>query len=140
MADPLSMIASIAGLVALGAQVSNLLAQMISDAKAVDSVLTELTHNLLILCTVLAEVQAISTWRESAGDTLLPVVLERCESSLKELQALIEMFQTSVTTGRLQKRWLQLTWAGKQQQIAAISARISEHKATLTLTLQMQNA
>lgn len=140
MADPLSIIASITGLVALGVKVSNGLAQIISEAKAVDALLTELTNDLLVLCTILAEVEAISTWRESAGDHLLPAALERCDRTLKDLQAIIEIFQKSVARGGLQKRWLQATWASKQKQIASISARISEHKSTLTLALQMQNA
>lgn len=140
MADPLSIVASIAGLVALGAHVTNGLAELISAAKTADSQLTELTDDLLILCTILIEIEAISTWRESGGGNLLPVALQRCERTLMELQGIIEVFQDSIARGGLQKRWLQLTWINKQKQIAAISARISEHKATLMLSLQMQNA
>lgn len=114
--------------------------QIISEAKAVDSLLTELRDDLLVLCAILAELEGISTWRESAGDHLLPAALKRCDSSLKELKAIIELVQSPVTSGGLQKRWLQVTWVNKQKQIAAISARISEQTATLTLALQMQNA
>lgn len=140
MADPLSILASTAGLLALAVEVGNGLAQIISEAKATDSVLTELTNDLIVLGTILNELAAISTWRESGGDQLLPAALDRCDRSLKELQGIIEVFQASVEKGGLRKQWLQVTWITKQKQIAGIAVRISEHKSTLTLALQMQNA
>lgn len=140
MADPLSIAASIAGILTLAVQVSNGLAQIISDAKATDSLLTELTTDLLILCEILAKLQALSTWRESGSDHLLPTTLKRCDCLLKELQGIIVAVQESIATGGIQKRWAQITWSSKQKQIATISGRISEHKSTLMLTLQMQNA
>lgn len=140
MADPLSIAASIAGLLTLGVQVSTGLAQIISDAKAADSLLTELTTDILILGEVLASVGALSTWRETTSDHLLPTTLERCHGSLKELQAIIVTVQESAAKGGLQKRWMQIFWSSKQKDIAAISAKIFEHKSTLQLTLQLQNA
>lgn len=140
MADPLSIVASIAGLLTLGVQVSTGLAQIISDAKAADSLLTELTTDLLVLYEILSKLKLLSRWRESGSDHLVPITLERCHESLKEAQAIIVMIQESIAKGGLQKHWVQITWSGKQKQIAAISAKISEQRSILMLTLQMQNA
>lgn len=140
MADPLSIAASIAGLLTLGVQVSTGLAQIISDAKAADSLLTELTTDILILGEVLASVGALTAWRETTSDHLLPTTLERCHGSLKELQAIIVTVQESAAKGGLQKRWMQVFWSSKQKEIAVISGKISAHKSTLQLTLQLQNA
>lgn len=141
MADPLSIAASIAGILTLGVQVSTGLAQIISDAKAADSLLTEITNDLLMLCEILRKIEALTgKWRESAADPLLPNLLERCRGSLNQLESIIATVQESFAKGGLQRKWLQVTWASKQKEIATISGKISDYKSTLTLTLQMQNA
>lgn len=141
MADPLSIAASIAGLLTLGTQVTVGLTQIVSDAKAAHSLLTEISNDLLMLCEILRKIETlISKWRESAADALLPVVLEVCRGSLKELQTTITTVQETFVRGGMQKRWLQATWSSKKKEIAAISCKISDYKSTLTLTLQMQNA
>lgn len=141
MADPLSITSSIAGILILGVRVSTGLAEIISDAKTADSLLTEITNDLLILCDILGKIEALTCkWQASAADPLLPGLLERCRASLKELESIITAVQESFARGGLQKRWLQVTWASKQKEISAISGKISGYKSTLTLTLQMQNA
>lgn len=71
MADQLSIAASIAGILTL-VQGSTGPAQIISDAEAVDSLLMELTLDLSVQLEVIANLRAISTWRESWSDNTLP--------------------------------------------------------------------
>lgn len=141
MADPLSIAASVAGLITLGVQVSMGLTQIISDAQGAHTLLTEVSNDLLILCEILRNIDALtSRWRESTADLVLAGTLDGCRGSLKELQSMITTVQETFVRGGLQKRWLQATWSAKKRDIAAISCKITDYKSTLTLTLQMQNA
>lgn len=75
MADPLSIAASIAGILTLVVQVSTGLAQIISDAEAVNWLLMELTLDLSVLSEVLAGLGAVSAWRGSWSGSSLPTTL-----------------------------------------------------------------
>lgn len=141
MADPLSMAASIAGIIALGITVNSGIHQVISDAMSSDSLLFAISNDLRLLIDILGKIDALtSEWRQEDADPLLPSILAGCRESLEELQATVETVQDTFARGGLKKRWLQAIWSSKKKEIAAISVKISDYKSTLTLTLQMQNA
>lgn len=143
MADPLSIAASIAGLLTLGTQISVGLASVISAAKSAPSLLERVSNDLLLLCEIFRQLEVLirkRKWRKSAANSVLPATLERCRESFHELKTIVETFQNTFVGGGYRKRWLQVTWAVKEKEIASISSRMSDYKSTLTLALQMQHA
>lgn len=141
MADPLSIAASISGILGIGLRVSITLADVISDAQSAHSELTELLNDVIMLCEILRKIEAsTSNWKASTADPLLPGIFERCSASMNDLYTTINTTQEAFVNGGLSKMWLQATWFSRKKEIAAIATKITSYKSTLALTLQMQNA
>ncbi|KAL9118558.1 MAG: hypothetical protein Q9187_004898, partial [Circinaria calcarea] len=137
--DPLSVSASIIGLLAVAAKVTVLLTVLVDSAKAipqlVQSVLTEVSD----ISACLGQLQAFLTGAKSASRSRtslimveqVVVILAGCVSTFSELEAVAERLKTEQPIRALEK----LKWARKEGDISKILGRLQASKSSLNLIL-----
>lgn len=142
MADPLSIAASIAGLLKLGTDVGVGLAKFCSAARAAPSLLKEVSEGLPLLCGALRRLEVLLPELQMSAVDLesLERLLKQCNGSLCELKTVVGTLQSTFDKGGHQKMWLQATWPAKEEEISSLWAKLSDYKSTLALTLQVQQA
>ncbi|MCJ1479668.1 hypothetical protein MMC13_008354 [Lambiella insularis] len=137
--DPLSISASITGLIAAAVQVSALLKHLVSNAKgasaSAQSVLAEVSD--IGLCLNQLQGFLLGSHEVCGSRTSLImidqviVVLTNCVSIFSELEQTIEMLKTEQPTKVIDK----VKWARKETVISKILGRLQASKASLNLML-----
>lgn len=140
MADGLSIASSIAGIIALGSQVSIQLYQFIENVKSASSDVRDLVHEVTGLCSVLKQLRA--TFTKNGGlhnhqglSVDLRNVLISCEAKLEQLHVLVKAHEVQRGARYLSKKWKVWSWALQEREVRLLRAQLEAHKATLTITL-----
>jgi hypothetical protein len=135
--DPLSVTASIAGIITAAAQVSTILGQIKDAPKLVSAVLTEVDHIKLVFRALQNFLDRASrvTAERAALIQLEDVVVILTQTVLvfSELEALITPLSNRTATSYLSR----LTWTKVQPGVMRLLSQLQRHKTSLTLLLQI---
>lgn len=145
MADPLSVVASLGGLIMIGTRVSFVVSSFIESINSVPAQLKILSIELSTLVRVLTDLHSILHTSSEILDSVpglteseLSTVVSGCLAILVELQGLVHKY-TSMTDGKLARTWKQFQWFQKEKEIDALIKGLEMYKLTLTLTLNIAN-
>jgi hypothetical protein len=135
--DPLSIIASITGILTAAANVSNILGQVRDAPESVSAVLTEVNH-IKIVFTALQKFLDRSRRFAPQRAALIQlddvvVILTQTVLVFSELETLVLPISVQ---GRL-SQWQRLTWAWQQPAALRLVNQLQRHKASLSLILQI---
>lgn len=150
MADPLSVAASIAGLLAFGAGLSQYLLTCYDSLQSAPCNIRYLHIEVDTLCKILGNLEKLvpqSTADATATATVavspphealygdLRTVLASCMRIFQELELLVKRFAMSARDSKLAQKWTSFRWTLKEKMITRLRGQLETHKATLNLTL-----
>ncbi|TLD26935.1 hypothetical protein PspLS_05195 [Pyricularia sp. CBS 133598] len=139
MADPLSVAASVVGLITAAAQVSQVLTEVISKARSAPDECHKARNNVNDISGILGQLQlflnGVSRAPRSRTSLIMVdhvvVTLAACVTTFSELDALAASLQSDVEMSMLDR----LRWVSKEKQINNVLVRLESHKSSLTLML-----
>ena len=137
--DPLSVSASIIGLLSVAAKVTTLLVTLVNSAKGVSQLIQSMLTEVSDIGACLGQLQAFLTGIRSASRSRtslimveqVVVILAGCVSTFSELEAVAEKLKTDLPIRPLEK----LKWARKEDDILKILGRLQASKSSLNLIL-----
>lgn len=149
MADPLSVAASIIGLISFGGKLTSLLHTYIDNVASARIEIIETTRELEALCLVLRRLETV--YRPADWDADLKHVLDSCRRIFVELEkATGRAGGGKITAGECEetglaglggvagwtRRWKKLMWVlNEAKDIGRLRGYLEAHKATLSITL-----
>lgn len=141
MADPLSVAASVTGLIAAAAKISNVLYTVVNKARNAPDDCRKIKNELDDIRNVLAQLQVfiMGAKRPSASRAALIMVdqvvvtLAACVTTFSELDAFAEGLRNDAEMRILDR----LRWSTKESDIRLILSRLEAHKASVTLMLSI---
>jgi len=142
MADPLSIAASIAGLLSLGMRIGVTLNEFITSAKSAPASVRAISDELDTLTRVLTYIQEVITKDNGSKVVdagLLSAALSGCMKSFEELESRLSALRTQFQGNTVRKVWAQISWPTKEKEIVFMAQRLGEHKATLGIALQLKS-
>lgn len=143
MADPLSVAASIAGLVTLAAQTAKLIASITEELKRRKAELLSIGDEISSFCFVLNNLRSQLTSSESddaARNRGLDTLLAGCTRTLQSIQDLLGEIKEGHAKGGLGKMQAQLTYSSKMKSLEGLRGLLDKYKATLSIALLVQKA
>ncbi|KAI1276262.1 Rho GTPase activation protein [Xylaria sp. FL0933] len=139
MADPLSVSASIVGLITAGAKISQILAQVVRKAQHAPRELQNVQAEVASIQAVLGQLQnfLLGTQRASRSRTSLIMVdqviatLATCVTTFSELDSFAKVLEFVSDWGVPDR----LRWVAVESKIKEVLARLESHKTSLNLML-----
>jgi hypothetical protein len=139
MADPLSVAASVVGLLTAGAQITKVLTQVIDKARGAPEECRRIRNHVDDIRNVLAQLQLFVTGTSRAlrSRTSLILVdqvivtLAACVTTFSELDTFAQGLHSEAEMGVLDR----LRWASKQKDINDVLHRLESHKSSLSLMI-----
>ncbi|RSL66088.1 hypothetical protein CEP54_003914 [Fusarium duplospermum] len=140
MADPLSLAASIAGLISLADVTFKYLYKFIKAAKDAKDEVQNLTDQVNDLARVLRVLEALAESLEADGERFDPALrnhyLSHCDKTLEKVRTRVSKAIDSFSSGSKSKSLVrQLKWPFSASETTALLNEISNHKATINLAL-----
>ncbi|KAF2105386.1 hypothetical protein BDV96DRAFT_375446 [Lophiotrema nucula] len=141
--DPLSITASIVGILAAAGKLSELLSSIISTTKDAPQVVSALVHEVKDIQAALSSLQVLlddlssSPKRRTALIQIDSLIVTFTESvvTFSELERIISPFAAS-TSGKLPLR-TRLKWARAEGTCLKVAERLQRHKSSITLMLNI---
>lgn len=138
MADPLSLAASLAGLVSLSDSVFRHVYKYVRDAKAARDDITKIAQELQSFTGVLRSVQALAQSLEEDGDTYDPAIrvhhVYHCEQTLNKIQERMKRAVMKVEKARsIGSLVQQLKWPFSKTETQEILEELERHKNNMNL-------
>ncbi|KAL8831878.1 MAG: hypothetical protein Q9170_005105 [Blastenia crenularia] len=142
MADPLSIAAGVAGVLTAAAQISNLLIEFTKNSKNAPQTARIVLAEVSDISGTLAPLQSFLLGNESSDRSrteLLQIdqvitIMSGCVLTFSELEKLLDKLEAD-GKGILHR----IQWAKKEKAIASLIQRLQNHKASLSLILQVLN-
>lgn len=140
MADPLSIAASVMGLLAVGTAVSKTVFQIVNDTRSAPFVIRSLSQELEGLCKGLGSLAAmldggvLPSWQNFPAIELSEL-LGNIMEDFKSLQTILGEYRVTPSDGVLRQRWKQLLWVFRESDVDDLKKSIEAYKATLGLTM-----
>lgn len=133
MTDPISVTASIAGLIALGNTISQTIQFIRSSSEHVQALSDELDD----LCILLDRLQTTfaNVPRHELLWRYLKHVLTSCMERLQQLELLVKTYRVGVADGPMSQIWAQWRWNSREKEIIALKSQLEGYKSTLNITL-----
>jgi hypothetical protein len=139
MADPLSIAASVAGLLTLAAQTTKLIASIVSDIKNRQAELISIGLEISSFYLVLHELERrLNETTNTTSNERLDAVLAGCKRTLQSIQDLLTKIRDGPGKGGLRKIQGQLTYGSKMKSLEGLRALLDKYKATLNIALVLQ--
>ncbi|KAI1341959.1 hypothetical protein F5Y15DRAFT_413228 [Xylariaceae sp. FL0016] len=138
MADPLSIAASVAGLVSLAATVFQAVTKFSSESKGAREKINQLGAHVRNLSGVLQNLSLLDTSLESQGsDTAFKAHhLHECRQTLRKLEKILIKPQADFKDGsRFKAVMRSLAWPLSSEETKSITEDIARHQSTLELAL-----
>jgi len=137
MADPLSVAASVVGLITAAAQVSQVLTDVISKARHAPDTCRHVRNEVDDIRGVLAQLQLFITGVSMASRSRtslimvdqVVVTLAACVTTFSELDAFATSLQSTIEMTIFDR----LHWVSKEKDIKNMLAKLESHKLSLTL-------
>jgi hypothetical protein len=137
--DPLSVAASVSGLLCAGVKISSFLFSVVSNVRDAPSLAQSLLWEMTDITAALGRLQAYVDGRTQARSErgaliLLEHVLATltgCVTTYSDLQAIVNKLNVDPNMGTFDK----IRWSREESKIAVIVQRLQNHKSSLTLML-----
>ncbi|KAG9508256.1 hypothetical protein J7337_001820 [Fusarium musae] len=137
--DPLSVSASVVGLLGAGAKITSCLWTFATNARDVPQLARHLVFEVADITAALGSLQAyVCGQAQAPGERGALILLEHvlttltgCVTTFSDLQSLMDQLNLSPYMGTIDK----MKWARQESNIAAIVQRLQNHKSSLTLML-----
>lgn len=134
--DPLSVAASVVGLLMAGGKIATLLQRLINKPSIAQTVGVEIDHFVVVLTRLRPFVLGASSADQSRTSMIevqqIQIILTGCVLTVSELQAAVE--RLSQPTGGVGIR-SRVRWALAEPTITDLVQRLRDHKCSLTLVL-----
>ncbi|KAK3377972.1 hypothetical protein B0H63DRAFT_231600 [Podospora didyma] len=140
MADPLSITASVVGIVAVGIRITKLAAFIISEGKAAPAELIELDAELSLLKQILLRIEAHHPKRDEDDESTVSDIERNTaylQTVLKETEKKISAIDKLFHGTAIAKVKFSLTWSSARRDLKELQARLERCKTSLLLTLQL---
>src|SRR5271156_5750059 len=135
--DPLSIIASITGILTAAAKVSSVLGQVKDASESISAVLTEVNHIKIVFTALQKFLDRTRRFAPQRAALIqlddVVVILTETVLVFSELEILV---QPLLPQGRL-SRWQRLNWAWQQSAALRLVNQLQRHKTSLSLMLQI---
>lgn len=145
MADPLSIVGTVAGLVVLGAKLACKATTFVGDVSSASEDIGAVLTELHALCGVLSKLERLlrDELKQGTGQGVIPtelsadlsLVLDSCMDLFVKLQLFLERYSTKQGNGLLAVKWKQMKWVIKEKDLKNLRVGLAAHKATLNVTL-----
>lgn len=137
--DPLSVSASVVGLLGAGAKITSCLWTFATNARDAPQLARHLVFEVADITAALGSLQAyVCGQAQAPGERGALILLEHvlttltgCVTTFSDLQSLMDQLNLSPDMGTIDK----MKWARQESNIAAIVQRLQNHKSSLTLML-----
>lgn len=143
MSDPLSLAASIAGIVAIALHVTNVVSDFIAVTRSAPKSIKSLGTELEILCTILTEVrtmaEACTPNSPIMQSLVLGQILEGVRVDFDALSEILNNYSPAPSGSVLRQGWKQVRWVFYEPEIADLRRSIEVYKSSLLLTLTFAN-
>lgn len=139
MSDPLSVSASIAGLISISDLIFRAVFKYARAAKNAKSDIQSLADEINGLATVLRSLQALASDLESEGDTFDPTLrihcLSHCTKTFDKIERIVKRASDSLGRSKLEGIVRQLKWPFSASETKELLGELSRHKETITIAL-----
>lgn len=139
MSDPLSVSASIAGLISIAEPVFRAVFRYARAAKNAKGDIQALADEINALTTILRSLQALALELEAEGDAFDPVLrihyLNHYKKTLDKIKQRVEKATDSFNRSRLESIGRQLKWPFSASETEELLSELSRHKETITVAL-----
>jgi hypothetical protein len=139
MADPLSISASIAGLMTIADVVIRNGYKYIAAVKHADKAVASLINEVNLLSGILHSLRNIAEGLEGETNSFVSTTqvhhIESCYRTLRKISELLDKFELSKAKGFLNHAKQRLLWPLTQSETSDLAAEVERHRATLTLAL-----
>jgi len=140
MADPLSVAASIAGLIGLAVQASALVSSIVAQNSNRMKQIVEMGQEITSFYAVLGELQgqldtSTTTVSSAAG---LDLVLGGCMRTLTSVRQILQEIHQSLNGGYFGRVAAHVTFSGKMKNMETYRDLLEKYKATLSVALIVQ--
>lgn len=137
-------IASVAGLVAIGTQITQLLITTIDNTRSASQSISSLSKELDLLCKALGNLETIIAVPDVLKYQHFPVqilsdVIDSIKTDCDALQKEIENHVAKPGAGSLKQVWRQFRWQFKEADICSLRDNIAAYKATIIMTISAAN-
>jgi hypothetical protein len=140
MADPLSIAASVAGLLTLAAQTTKLIASIATDIKKRQAELVSIQQEISSFCLVLYELERrlLDDTTDASTNEGLDTLLAGCKRTLQFIQELLTKIKDGHGKSGLSKIQGQLTYGSKMKSLEGLRSLLDKYKATLSIALLLR--
>lgn len=137
MADLLSVISGITGLLAIGGKIYLQLDQFIGAVQSAPEDIKDLAREIRDFCSILERVEHTFKMGVQHDGLMsdLGAVLESCLSKFVMLQELVQLYAVNPDDSKVSQTLKGWRWALQERQIAALRDQLGAHKMTLNITL-----
>lgn len=137
--DPLSVAASITGLIVAGGQIASLIQRFLDAPSIAQTVGGEITHFVVVLSELQPYVTGSSSAHHSRTSLVdvqqIQIILTGCVLTVSELQAVVSgLSQGSTPNIGIRDR---MKWLLAESNISQLVQRLRDHKSSLTLILTL---
>jgi hypothetical protein len=144
MGDPLSVLASIGGLIAIGTSLVTGLTTTISKARSAPASIQALSKELKTLCTALSNLETVFKLPDVLRNPLFPVdilseLLENIMADFVAVQKEVGSYTARPEAGALQQVWRQFRWGFREGDVRELRDDIAAYKATIVMTISAAN-
>lgn len=142
MADPISILSSIAGIVSVTTKCSIAFTEFLTDVREAPRDIFTLHLELKATESVFSELQstfANRNWSNPPSNEWiadLDSILDRCMDIIIELSFMIKKLRSDTTSGWGSRTWRGIRWTFKEKDIRLFKERLESAKNTLGLKLQ----
>jgi hypothetical protein len=135
--DPLSVAASVAGLITVSTQILDIISTLSSSNKGLESVSRELSSVRGILCQIqqIVQFQSAKPKKNTEWLAALDALLNDCGDSCLELQNALQGLSSTSKLGALKNK---VKWTMKEKDVLDMLRKIESHKLSLDLLLSAQ--
>jgi hypothetical protein len=136
--DPLSITASIAGLLSLAGATAATLDALFRDFKSRPAVLSAISQEISALCLILGQLEGqLCTSGKEEDDKPLSAVLDLCMQTFQQIGSQISELQSRLRKGSLSKAYTFMLYPSRMKEISALRDDLEKYKVTLLLALQV---
>jgi Fungal N-terminal domain of STAND proteins len=140
MADPLSIAASIAGLLTIAAQTAQLISSIIAEVKGRKAELVEIGQEITSFYVVLGQLQGQidKDAAPSSSNQSLEAILAGCIRTLQSIQNALSQIRAGYAKGSISKVRAHITYPAKMKSLTSYRDLLDKYKGTLSIALLVQ--
>lgn len=136
--DPLSISASIAGLLSIAGATAATLDALFRDFKSRPAVLSAISQEISALRLVLGQLEGqLRSPNSEENEKVLSAVLDLCMQAFQQIGSQINELQSKLRKGPLSKAYTFMLYPSRMKEISGLRDDLEKYKLTLLIALQM---